>query len=210
MTPELYLPYLLASALVLVVPGPTILLVMAQALTGGRKVALASVLGVGLGDLLAITVALAGLGALLASSAAAFTAVKWAGALWLVWMGIRMWRKPAQGQDPDRTGGTARIDSPSRVFRDSFVVTALNPKAIGFFIAFLPHFIPPAPTFADYALLASGFVLLGMLNAAAYALGAARLSHKLGSPIWQKRLNRIGGGCLIGAGGLTASLQRSV
>ncbi len=141
MSPELYLAFVVATVIALVVPGPTILLVVSYALAHGRNVTLALVSGVILGDLIAMSVTLAGLGIVLAASASAFTMMKWAGALYLAWMGIGMIRKAgtataelqAVGQ---RGSGTA--------FRDGFIVTLLNPKSIGFFIAFVPQFIVTA------------------------------------------------------------------
>lgn len=93
MSPELYLAFVVATVIALVVPGPTILLVVSYALARGRNVTLALVSGVILGDLIAMSVTLAGLGIVLAASASAFTMMKWAGALYLAWMGIGMIRK---------------------------------------------------------------------------------------------------------------------
>lgn len=205
MTLELFAAYIAASLLVLIIPGPTILLVIAQSLAHGRRVALASVIGVGLGDLLAISLALAGVGAVLAASASLFMLLKWLGAAWLIWLGIKMWLKPTAPHEMPNTAA----DSAGKVLRESFVVTALNPKSIAFFVAFLPHFIPEQAGLADHALLAGSFVLLAMVNAAMYALAAAHIGATLASPRAQAWLHRIGGSCLIGAGVFTASLQRN-
>ena len=108
-----------ASFLLLVIPGPTIVMVVGQALAHGRRAALASVAGVALGDLAAATLSLIGIGALLAASATVFLAVKWVGALYLVYLGIRMWRTPmgATGGERGRhrRGGPARHDLPPGV-----------------------------------------------------------------------------------------------
>lgn len=96
MTLELYVAYVAATLIVLAVPGPTIMLVVSYALSQGRKSAAASVMGVGLGDATAAIVSLMGLGAILATSATAFAILKWIGAAYLVWLGIKMWRsRPA-------------------------------------------------------------------------------------------------------------------
>ena len=195
MSPELYLAFVVATVIALVVPGPTILLVVSYALARGRNVTLALVSGVILGDLIAMSVTLAGLGIVLAASASVFTMMKWAGALYLAWMGIGMIRKAgtataelqAVGQ---RGSGTA--------FRDGFIVTLLNPKSIGFFIAFVPQFIDSAnPVVPQFLIMIVTFVGLGGINVLAYALLAARLRDKVTRPGALAWLQRAGGGVLI-------------
>lgn len=206
MTLELYSAYVAATLIVLAVPGPTIMLVVSYALTQGRKSALASVMGVGLGDATAAAASLLGLGAILAASAAAFTVLKWVGAGYLVWLGIKMWRSK-----PAALGPHAVAAIPARtIFWHAYVVTALNPKGIIFFLAFLPHFIAPqAPVVPQLTLLGSTFVVLGIVNAAVYALAAAAIGRKLRNPSMIRLVNRIGGGFLISAAAMTAALQRS-
>jgi threonine/homoserine/homoserine lactone efflux protein len=93
-SPEHFAAFVLASVILLVIPGPTIVMVITQALAHGRKVAFASVMGVGLGDLLATSLSIAGAGALLAASASLFQALKFIGAVYLIWIGYKMWRTP--------------------------------------------------------------------------------------------------------------------
>ena len=208
MSPELYLAFVVATVIALVVPGPTILLVVSYALARGRNVTLALVSGVILGDLIAISVTLAGLGIVLAASASVFTMMKWAGALYLAWMGIGMIRKAgtataelqAVGQ---RGSGTA--------FRDGFIVTLLNPKSIGFFIAFVPQFIDSAnPVVPQFLIMIVTFVGLGGINVLAYALLAARLRDKVTRPGALALLQRAGGGALICLAAFTLTLRRAV
>ena len=208
MSPELYLAFVVATVIALVVPGPTILLVVSYALARGRNVTLALVSGVILGDLIAISVTLAGLGIVLAASASVFTMMKWAGALYLAWMGIGMIRKAgtataelqAVGQ---RGSGTA--------FRDGFIVTLLNPKSIGFFIAFVPQFIDSAnPVVPQLLIMIVTFVGLGGINVLAYALLAARLRDKVTRPGALAWLQRAGGGVLICLAAFTLTLRRAV
>ncbi|HCA13410.1 MAG TPA: lysine transporter LysE [Alphaproteobacteria bacterium] len=208
MSPELYLAFVVATVIALVVPGPTILLVVSYALARGRNVTLALVSGVILGDLIAMSVTLAGLGIVLAASASAFTMMKWAGALYLAWMGIGMIRKAgtataelqAVGQ---RGSGTA--------FRDGFIVTLLNPKSIGFFIAFVPQFIDSAnPVVPQFLIMIVTFVGLGGINVLAYALLAARLRDKVTRPGALAWLQRAGGGVLICLAAFTLTLRRAV
>jgi threonine/homoserine/homoserine lactone efflux protein len=203
MSLETWIAFLIASAAMLAIPGPTILLVIGQSLGAGRGRALPLVAGVALGDLTAMSLSLAGLGALLAASATAFTALKWAGAAYLVWLGVRLWRAPVEAAAAPPL--TAR-----RAFRDAYVVTALNPKSIAFFVAFAPQFVSPAaPFLPQAALLVASFVALAALNALAYALLAGRLSGAVARAAVRRGFNRVGGGMLIGAGIATAAMRRA-
>lgn len=205
MSVEIWLAFALASAVLVAIPGPTVLLVVSYALGRGRDTAWATAPGVALGDFLAMTLSLLGAGAVLATSAVLFSALKMLGALYLIWLGVQLWR----------TGGpadvaTALTASKGRMFRDAFVVTALNPKGIVFFIAFVPQFIDPAaPALAQFALMEATFVLLGFLNAVLWALLAGSLRTRLASPPAIRLINRLGGSVLIGAGLLTAVTRRA-
>lgn len=207
MTLKLYLAYLVATTIVLVVPGPTIMLVVGYALAEGRRGAFAIVAGVGLGDLVAATVSLAGLGALLAASATLFTVLKFVGAAYLVWLGVKLWRsepKLAAPEDAD----LRRSDLEKGVH--AFVVTALNPKGIAFFIAFLPQFVYPGASLVPQLVLLGGtFVVLGVVNAALYALLAGWIRVRIQRPTTLRLINRAGGSVLIGAGLLTAAMRRT-
>jgi threonine/homoserine/homoserine lactone efflux protein len=200
---DTWLAFVAATVVMLAIPGPTILLVIGQSLGGGSRAAAPLVAGVALGDLTAITLSLAGLGALLAASATLFTLLKFAGAAYLVWLGIRMWRAPV-------TAAAAAPVQARRAFRDAYVVTALNPKGIAFFVAFVPLFIDgAAPFMPQAALLVATFVTLAAANAAIYAVLAARLSGAVGRPSVRRAFNRVGGGMLVCAGLATAATQRS-
>lgn len=203
---ELWLAFLAASTALLLIPGPTVLLVLSYALTKGRSVAVASAAGVALGDLIAMSASLAGLGALVLASATLFTALKWIGALYLIWLGIKLIRSaPTAGLAVPETQVSA-----THVFGHAAAVTALNPKSIAFFIAFVPQFITPtAPLLPQFSILILTFVGLAALNALAYALLADRLRGLIQRPgvlVW---LTRGGGLALISMGVLTATLKRS-
>lgn len=207
MSLELYIPFLVATAILLATPGPTILLVVSYALAKGRGVALAVVAGVVLGDLLAMSATLLGLGVILTTSAALFTAMKWAGAAYLAWMGWRMIRSAGAA-----TADLAQVagKSHSAAFRDSALVTLLNPKSIGFFVAFVPQFIDPAaPVAPQFTVMVVTFVGLGGVNALAYALLAARLRSKVAQPDRMAWLHRGSGAVLIGLAAFTAVLRRA-
>ncbi|WP_149539928.1 LysE family translocator [Siccirubricoccus phaeus] len=195
---DLWAAFLAASTALLLIPGPTILLVIGQSLGGGRRAALPLVAGVALGDLTAMSLSLAGLGALLATSATLFTALKWAGAAYLVWLGVTLWRAPVAAAAPPPA-------PPRRAFRTAWLVTALNPKSIAFFVAFVPQFLDPArPWLPQAAIMVASFVTLAALNALGYALLATRLSAAVARPGLRRGVNRLGGTALVGAGLATA------
>ncbi len=203
---ELWLAYVAATMVVLIIPGPTILLVLSYALTQGRRVAVGMALGVALGDLVAITASLLGLGALVMASATLFSLLKWIGAGYLIYLGIKLLRAgPAQIDlsDPD--------PKPVRqIFTHAAIVTATNPKSIAFFVAFVPQFIRPEAALApQFTVLIATFVALGTANALAYALLADRLRRRIRKPAVLTWLNRLGGGVLVAMGALTATLGRS-
>lgn len=208
MSLDLWLTFVAASTALLLIPGPTILLVLSYALTQGRKVAVATAAGVALGDLIAMSASLMGLGALVLASATAFMVLKWVGAIYLLWLGYKMLRSAGHANLGDLSKGS---DLPARgVFGHAAAVTALNPKSIGFFIAFVPQFIDPAaPMLPQFAILISTFVTLAALNALAYALLADRLRARIERPAVMRSLTRIGGVTLMGMGVLTATLKRA-
>lgn len=206
MTIELYLAFLLACVAILVTPGPTIMLVVSQALAEGRRSVWSTVAGVSLGDLTAMTLSAIGLGALLATSATLFTVLKLAGAAYLVWLGIRIWRA---GERPisDARGPTGQ--SHARMFARAYVVTALNPKSIVFFVAFMPQFlVPDAQLLPQMLLLGGTFLVLATLNAAVYAALAGSARDAVKHPAINRAVHRTGGGILIGAG-IWVALKRA-
>lgn len=206
---DIWLAFAAASTALLLIPGPTVLLVLSYALSKGRSVALASASGVALGDLIAMSASLAGLGALVATSAILFSALKWVGAAYLVWLGIKLLRSaPSGGLD---TIPTEREVTPRGVFAHAAGVTALNPKSIAFFIAFVPQFLQTgAPMLPQFAILISTFVILAALNALAYALLADKLRQTVRKPAVITALTRSGGVTLIGMGLFTALLRRPI
>jgi threonine/homoserine/homoserine lactone efflux protein len=204
---ELWIAFSLASATLLAVPGPTVLLVVSYALGRGRVSALATVPGVALGDFTAMTVSLLGAGAILAASTTLFTALKLAGALYLMWLGIHLWRAGASlGEMSPR----APLADRPRMFWNAYVVTALNPKSVVFFVAFVPQFVDPTrPLLVQFVILEATFVILAAVNAAIWALLAGQMRARLQEP-WALRLvHRVGGSFLIGAGLLTALTRRT-
>jgi threonine/homoserine/homoserine lactone efflux protein len=204
---DLWLTFVAATVALLLIPGPTVMLVLSYALSKGRSVAVASAAGVALGDLIAMTASLLGLGALVLASATAFTVLKWIGAAYLVYLGIKLIRSaPSAGMDlPEANDITA-----SHVFRHAAAVTALNPKSIAFFIAFVPQFVrTDAPVAPQFLILILTFVTLAGMNALAYALLADRLRTLIRRPRVLTNITRAGGGTIVAMGLLTATLRRS-
>ncbi len=204
---DVWMAYAAATAVFLAVPGPTIMLVVGYALAHGRRATLATVAGVALGDLTAMTGSFLGLGALLATSATLYMALKWIGAAYLVYLGIQMWRH----------AGTAAALNPSApavarrsMFWQTYAVTALNPKSIIFFVAFLPQFIDPAiPILPQLLICGATFLVLASLNATVYAALAAGARQSIRRPRVLATIQRAGGTLLIGTGIMTAALRRS-
>lgn len=206
MAVELWLAFAAASAAMLAIPGPTVMLVVSYALGQGRSSGWATVPGVTLGDFTAMTVSLAGAGAVLAASAELFTVLKLCGAAYLVWLGVKLWR--AEPQPPGAL--SLRQKSQARaMFANAFAVTALNPKSIVFFVAFVPQFVDPAsPALPQFVVLEATFLTLAAANAALWAVLAGEMRQRFRKPATLRALNRTGAGFLIGAGVLTALARR--
>jgi threonine/homoserine/homoserine lactone efflux protein len=169
-----------AAILLLLTPGPAVLYIVARSVEQGRVAGLASVCGITTGTLVHVLAAALGLSALLASSALAFAVVKYAGAAYLIYIGVR--RILSRSDAP-----ADRIDMPrrslARLFRDGFVVNLLNPKTALFFLAFLPQFVDPSrgAVVSQVAFLGLLFTLMGLMSDAIYALVAGTAGR------WVKR-----------------------
>jgi len=204
---EIWVAFVLAAMVILIIPGPTIILVISKAIAHGRKAVLPLVVGVTLGDFTAMSLSFLGLGAILASSAALFSVLKWIGAVYLIYLGIKLWRSNPEKHDIRLS---ATRTSKQSLFKSAFIVTALNPKSIAFFVAFLPQFInAQSETFPQFLVLGATFLFFAALNATLYALFAGQLRDTMQNVKVRRWFNRCGGSALIGAGVLTATLQRS-
>jgi threonine/homoserine/homoserine lactone efflux protein len=202
---ELWLAFVAASAVLLIIPGPTILTVISYSMAHGRRANVPLVAAVALGDSTALMVSLLGLGALLASSAFWFMVIKWVGGLYLLYLGIKLLRA---GISPAELAAPAVPGSRWRLFANTYLVTALNPKGIVFFVAFLPQFIDPhANVTRQLWVLALTFVAMATLNATLYAVFAGSARKLLASPRAQRRFN-LAGGSLLSAAGVWALLAK--
>ena len=196
----LFSAFLLASLILAVTPGPGVLYIVTRSLVQGRRSGVLSVAGVALGNLCNALAAALGLAALFALSSMAFSTIRYAGAIYLVYLGIRMLRSPPASKLPDI------VDvPPKRIFRDGFVVALLNPKTTIFFAAFLPQFMSPhiSPMLQSVA-LGTLFVTIAAVTDSAYALLAGAIA-----PAMQRtgigRLGRwFGSSIFIGLGIFTA------
>jgi threonine/homoserine/homoserine lactone efflux protein len=194
--------FLFASFVLAVTPGPGVFYIVTRSLAQGRRSGLASVGGVALGNLGNAIGASLGLAAVFAVSAAAFTIVKYAGALYLIHLGVRALRAPAPGIERE---GLAPAPV-ARIFRDGFVVALLNPKTAVFFAAFLPQFMDTrTPTMLQSVTLGALFVAIAAVTDTAYAVAAGAVAPALARARGLPALGRyVTGGAFIGLGVFTA------
>ncbi|HEX8204697.1 MAG TPA: LysE family translocator [Solirubrobacteraceae bacterium] len=164
-----------AALALIVIPGPAVLYILAQSVEHGRRAGVVSALGVAAGGLVHITAAAVGISALVVSSAVAFSVVKYVGAAYLLYLGVRRLLDRAGAVADDVRDHEAE---PWRIFRRGVVVNILNPKTALFFLAFLPQFVDPdqGPVLGQILVLGSLFVLLALLSDSLYALGAGALA----------------------------------
>jgi threonine/homoserine/homoserine lactone efflux protein len=162
--------FVAAALALLLVPGPAVIYVVARSVEGGRLRGLVSVLGVELGTLLHVVFAAAGLSAIVVSSAAAFSVVKWLGAAYLVWLGLRqILGRDGGDEEPALSGGG---ENRLRIFSQSVLVQVLNPKVALFFLAFLPQFVDPSrgAAWTQVVVLGATLATLGLFTDGLYAL----------------------------------------
>lgn len=201
---ETWIAFAAASSVLLVIPGPTVLLVVSYALGQGWRTALPMAAGVALGDFTAMTLSMLGIGALLAASATVFTVLKWIGAAYLIWLGIKLFRAGGALDAAPRTDAA----SAAKMLGHAWLVTALNPKSITFFVAFLPQFLDRNADFwTQMIVFEATFLVLAFANAFGYALVAARARRVVQSPRAIRIFNRTGGTLLVGAGVATAAMR---
>ena len=199
---ENWLAYTFVTATFLLIPGPTILLVISYSLIRGRQAVFALLLGVGLGDIVAMILSFIGVGLLLQTVAIAFQFLKWIGAAYLIWLGIRMCRSDSESMEL-----SAITDKKvwHAIMANAFVITALNPKSIVFFLAFLPQFINSKKPFITQSLiLGSTFLVLAITSVLFYSMLASFTGQQMQLSLINRWTNRIGGSLLIGAGGMIA------
>ncbi|MBF5083430.1 LysE family translocator [Quadrisphaera sp. INWT6] len=192
--------FVVASTVLVVVPGPSVLFVLGRSIAHGRRAGVLSVLGNALGTVPAVLAVAFGVGALVAASVVAFTVLKLAGAAYLVWLGVQAVR-----HRHDHTAvTTAAPTSTGRLLRQGFVVGATNPKTIAFFVAVLPQFVDPAagPVWAQLLVLGVVFQLLALVCDSTWALAAGTARAWFArSPRRISTLSATGGVMMVGLGG---------
>jgi threonine/homoserine/homoserine lactone efflux protein len=196
--------FALTAMALLIVPGPVVLYVVVQGAEQGRRVALASVAGVHLGTLVHVAAATIGLSALIVASALAFNVVKYAGAAYLIYIGVRKLLGRDERQDVDRPRESLR-----RAFMRGAVVNVLNPKTALFFLALLPQFVDPdrGGVWSQALVLGLVFVALGLVSDSLYAIAAGAVGDLLRR---RRRPLRYGSGVVfIGLGTLAALAKRN-
>ena len=191
--------FLGATLLLLVIPGPAVLYIVTRSVTQGRKAGLVSVLGIHLGTLVHIAASIAGLSALIAASATAFTVVKLGGAGYLIYLGITAFRSVGKPEGP---AGLEPM-STRRIFWQGAVVNILNPKTALFFLAFVPQFIDPAlgNTTLQLIVLGGVFVFAGLISDGTYATVAGAAGARfLGTEAWRRGQSYVAGTIYTGLG----------
>lgn len=180
-------------------PGPAVLLAISNAIAVGPRRAMISSMGNGFGLFIISGVAMAGMGVVLATSATAFMLLKLAGALYLVYLGIKQWRsKTSIVADAPLALGAANPNSFWKLFRQGLTVALTNPKAILFFSALFPQFITPGePVAIQFTVLTTSFVACAMLAHLFYANLARLLKTQLATPGRARLFNRISGGAFV-------------
>jgi threonine/homoserine/homoserine lactone efflux protein len=191
-----------AALLLLVVPGPSVLYIVTQSVSYGRRAGLASVAGITSGTFVHVAAATIGLSALLASSALAFNVVKYLGAAYLIVVGIRR----LAGLEPDTAGGVPAARSHASLYRQGIVVNTLNPKTALFFLAFLPQFISEhGAAWAQILVLGLIFACLGAMSDGCWALVAGTLGEKLRRSTRFPKIQRyVSGSVFVGLGAVAA------
>ena len=209
MTLATWTAFFVASWLISLSPGAGAISCMAAGLRYGYVRAMWNILGLQIGVIFVLVVVAAGLGALLAASATAFEAIKWAGAAYLVWLGIQQWRAPAFAIDAEAAERELGVTPRELVLR-GFLVNATNPKGIVFMLAVLPQFIDPTkPQFAQYAICAGTLFFTDAVVMSGYTGFAAKVLRALREPHHVRWINRSIGCLFVAAGALLATFKRA-
>lgn len=191
-----------AAVVLLLIPGPAVLYIVNRSVSDGRDVGLAAVAGLEVGDVIQVSAAALGLSAVVATSATAFNVIKWAGAVYLIAIGLRTLATRPEPLDPDQPGMSRQ-----RAFRQGVIVNALNPKTALFFLAIFPQFVDPSRgnTITQSLVLGGLFVVLATVFNSSYSLLASSLRHVMlrGNTLPFVR-RYVSGGLFVGLGVLAA------
>ncbi|WP_156842332.1 LysE family translocator [Novosphingobium aquimarinum] len=203
---HIWLAFAAASFVMAIIPGPGVASIVGFAMSSGRSTALASVVGMALGNALAISISLSGAGAILSTSALAFAVLKWIGALYLIAIGLIA---IVRSDERSSTGKSARPISARAAFMSNIAVGTFHPKTILFFMAFATQFIRvDEPYLFQAAILVLTFTAIAAATDMIYALTASSASGLIRRPNVRKWSQRAGGGAVIGAGIAMAAVRR--
>ena len=204
---ETWLAFFVAAWLISLSPGAGAISCMAAGMRYGYARAMWNILGLQLGILFVLAVVAAGLGAIIAASTTLFTAIKWLGAAYLVYLGIQQWRAPAA---PVTDAGAEVSGTARQLVMRGFLVNATNPKGIVFMLAVLPQFIDPAlPQLPQYAVCGATLFFTDLVVMSGYTGLAARVLRVLREPHLVRWINRAFGGLFVAAGAVLATFRRA-
>ncbi len=203
---DLYLTFVLASIVLILIPGPVVTLVVANSLAHGAGRALVTVAGTQSAMALQLAAVALGMSSLIALFATWFEWLRWLGVAYLLWLGIQRWRvRPSENGDAPLLTASSRA-----LFWQGFLVAATNPKVLFFYAAFFPQFVDPArPLAIQLGVLGVSFLVIALLLDGSYALLAGRLRQFLRAPRGRRLADRIAGTLLIGTGLWLALARRS-
>jgi threonine/homoserine/homoserine lactone efflux protein len=193
---NLYTAFVVATAIMILLPGPSVLLTVAHSLAFGPRRALDTVAGATCGVAVQLSVTLIGMTSLMLILAQWFEWLRWLGVAYLVFLGVQLWRARP------REVASVPVVAPGRsLFLQGLVVTTANPKSMFFLAAFFPQFVDPAaPPALQFALMGVSFLVITYVFTALWALVAGRARNLLQTPAGALLKNRISGGLMIGAG----------
>ena len=201
MNPELFVAFLLITAVMIIVPGPVVTLVVATGATQGTRAALVTVAGSLSGTALLVAGIAFGLTWIMQSSALLFEVIRWSGAAYLVWLGVKIWRNAGKTEAAEPMTGRAN-------FWRGFLVALSNPKSLAFFTAFLPQFVDPAlPAGLQLTVMCTVSILIAAVTDSGWAIAAGIGRAWFMKPARARLLGRLSGGVLVG-GGIWLSLTR--
>jgi threonine/homoserine/homoserine lactone efflux protein len=204
MTLETWALFAITETALSLTPGPAVLLVLSQGLTRGTRPSIFASLGILTGNAVYFALSGTGLGAVLLASYEVFSAIRWLGAAYLIWLGISAFF----GKSTVLTVQAGAATSPARTWLNGFVLQAANPKALVFFVALLPQFIDPhGSVLGQVAILGVTSVVIEFFVLLAYGALAGRLTAVAARPRFQTLANRVAGGMLIAAG-VSVAVQR--
>ena len=209
MSLDTWLAFVVASWLISLSPGAGAISCMAAGMRYGYARAFWNIVGLQFGILFVLLIVALGLGAVIAASTTLFTAIKWLGAAYLVYLGVQQWRAPASPVSSDDAGDDSH-GSPKRLMLRGFLVNATNPKGIVFMLAVMPQFIDPgAPQLPQYLICAATLFFTDLVVMSGYTGLAAKVLTLLREPHHVRWVNRTFGGLFVAAGAVLATFRRA-